>query len=153
MAQTPVNLLANIWSQIKQQGSLDPEVEALYDLQSSARPRLEDVCKILMAEVNKHTKIFVIIDALDECEAVYRQRLLTELSAYQSKLKLMVTFRFRDADLGSDIDIEIFASDADIHKYVQERVQTAPRLRRWTASETSLLSTIVERVTEAARGM
>ena len=124
MTQTPVNLLANIWSQIRQKDSLDPEVEALYDRHSNARPRLDDICKILRAEVNRHTKVFVIIDALDECEPAYRLRLLTELRALQPKLKLMVTSRFFDAigaDMGVDTDIEILASDTDIKRYIQRQ--------------------------------
>ena len=51
MAQTPTTLLGSIWSQIRREGALDPEVEALYDRQPNSSPRLEAVCKILRAEV------------------------------------------------------------------------------------------------------
>lgn len=154
-AQTPVNLLANIWSQL-QEGSLDPEVESLHDRQSNARPRLDDVCKILRAEVNKFSKVFVIVDALDECEPAYRLRLLTELRALSPKLKLLVTSRFFDssgADISAEADIEILASDADLARYIQERAQETPRLARWIASNVSLLPRLIENVTNAAQQM
>ena len=156
MDQTPVNLLANIWTQIRRQGPLDPAVESLYDRNSNARPRLDDVCKILRAEINRLDKAFVIVDALDECQPAYRLRLLTELRALQPKLRLMVTSRFFDsfgADMGLDTDIEILAHDADIKRYVEEIALMTPRLARWMASEASLVSTIVEKVTEAAQRM
>lgn len=57
-AQTPTTLLASIWSQIRREGTLDPEVEALYDRQPNSSPRLEDVCKILRAEVRLHELFF-----------------------------------------------------------------------------------------------
>ena len=68
MAQTPANLLANIWMQIRQKGGLSPDVEELYASSvtkgSSARPRLDDIIKILKTEVDRHLNVFVVIDAL-----------------------------------------------------------------------------------------
>ena len=160
LAQTTANLLANIWMQIRQKGGLYPEVEELYASSvskgSSTRPRLDDVIKILKAEVERHANVYVVIDALDECEPAYRLRLLTELKALQPKLKLMVTSRYFDAfgaDMGIDTDVEILASDEDIKRYVQERVSTTPRLGRWIAADSSLQATIETKVIEAAQNM
>ena len=160
MALTPVNLLANIWMQIRQKGGLSPDVEELYASSvtkgSSTRPKLDDVIKVLKAEVEKHANVYVVIDALDGCEPAYRLRLLTELKALQPKLKLMVTSRYFDAfgaDMGIDTDIEILASDSDIKRYVQERVYITPRLGRWIAADSSLLAMIKAKVVEAAQSM
>ena len=160
LVQTPVNLLANIWMQIRQKSALPPEVEELYNSSvlkgSSTRPRLDDIIKVLKAEVDRHANVYVIIDALDECEPAYRLRLLTELKALQPKLKLMVTSRYFDAfgaDMGIDTDIEILASDEDIKRYVEEIVSTTPRLGRWIAADSSLHETIETKVIEAAQSM
>ena len=160
MAQTPVNLLANIWMQIRQKGGLSPDVEESYASSvtkgSSTRPKLDDVIKVLKAEVERHANVYVVIDALDECEPAYRLRLLTELKALQPKLKLMVTSRYFDAfgaDMGIDTDIEISASDSDIKRYVQERVNITPRLGRWIAADSPLLAMIEAKVIEAAQSM
>ena len=160
MVQTPANLLANIWMQIRQNGGLSSEVEELYTSSvakgSSTRPRLDDIIKVLKAEVDRHANIYVIIDALDECEPAYRLRLLTELKALQPRLKLMVTSRYFDAfgaDMGIDTDIEILASDDDVKRYVDERVSTSPRLGRWIAADSSLQATIKIKVIEAAQSM
>ncbi len=159
-AQTPANLLANIWMQIRQKGGLSPEVEELYASSvtkgSSTRPRLDDILKVLKAEVDRHASVYVVIDALDECEPAYRLRILTELKVLQPKLKLMVTSRYFDAfgaDMGVDTDIEILASDDDIKRYVQERISTTPRLGRWIAADSSLQVTIERKVIEAAQNM
>ncbi|KAF6236895.1 hypothetical protein HO173_005186 [Letharia columbiana] len=89
MVQTPANLLANIWMQIRQKGGLSPEVEELYASSvtkgSSTRPRLDEVIKVLKAEVNRHASVYVVIDALDECEPAYKLRLLTELKVPQAE--------------------------------------------------------------------
>lgn len=160
MAQTPANLLANIWMQIRQKGGLSSEVEELYASSvtkgSSTRPRLDDIINVLKPEVDRHTNVYVIIDALDECEPAYRLRLLTELKSLQPKLKLMVTSRYFDAfgaDMGIDTDVEILASDDDIKRYVKERVSTTPRLGRWIAADSSLQATIETKVIEAAQNI
>ena len=160
LVQTPANLLANIWMQIRQNGGLSPEVEELYASSvrkgSSTRPRLDDIIKVLKAEVDRHANVYVVIDALDECEPAYRLRLLTELKILQPKLKLMVTSRYFDAfgaDMGINTDVEILASDNDIKRYVQERVSATPRLGRWIAADSSLQAIIETKVIEAAQNM
>ena len=158
--QTPANLLANICVQIRRKGTISPEMEELHvsavSKGSSTRPRLDDIIRILKAEVDQYAKVYVVVDALDECEPAYRLRLLTELKALQPKLKLMVTSRYFDAfgaDMGIDTDIEILASDDDIKRFVQERVSTTPRLGRWIAADSSLQATIETKVIEAAQNM
>ena len=160
LVQTPANLLANIWMQIRRKGRLSPEMEELYASAAteglSTRPRLDGICKILKAEVERYAKVYIIIDALDECEPAYRIRLLTELKALQPKVKLMVTSRFFDAfgaDTGIDTDVEIHASDDDIKRFVQERVSTTHRLGRWIAADSSLQAMIETKVIEAAQNM
>ena len=133
---------------------MDEEIEDLYYKQSSSRPRLDFVSKILREEVERHSRVYVIIDTLDECEAAYRLRLLTELKIMQPTLKLMVTSRFFDAfgaDMGVDTDIEILASDEDIKTYVQLTAQATPRLMRWISADRSLLEVIETKVIEAAQ--
>ena len=160
LVQTPANLLANIWMQIRGKGRLAPEMEKLFASAaakgSSTRPRLDDITKILKAEVDRYAKVYVVIDALDECEPAYRIRLLTELKALQPKVKLMVTSRFFDAfgaEMGIDTDVEILASDDDMKRFVQERVSTTPRLVRWIAADSSLQAMIETKVIEAAQNM
>ena len=100
--------------------------------------------------------MYVVIDALDECEPAYRLQLLTELKALQPKLKLMVTSRYFDAfgaDMGIDTDVEIVASDSDIKRYVQERIAKTSRLGRWIAADSSLQATIEAKVIEATQSM
>ena len=68
----------------------------------------------------------------------------------------MITSRFFDslgADMGVDADIEVLASNSDIERFVQETVKATPRLQRWISAESSLLSVIIEKVTEAAQQM
>ena len=160
LSQTPVNLLANIWMQIRKSGPLPSDVEDLYSScvsrGSSTRPRLDNVCKILKTEVNRHDHVFVVIDALDECEPAYRLRLLTELRVLQPKLKLMVTSRYFDAfgaDMRIDTDIEVIASEDDIKRYIQERTSSTSRLARWISSDSSLQGTVENKVVEAAQKM
>ncbi len=72
--------------------------------------------------MQRHSKVFVIVDALDECESAHRLRLLTELRALQTKLRLMVTSRYFDAfgaDMRIDTEVQIVANDEDATNYIR----------------------------------
>jgi hypothetical protein len=82
--QSPVNLIASLWAQLVQNsGSLSSEVKDLYRtyIRQRSPPTLSDVSKILQAEIGRFSKIFVVVDALDECPESNRSALLKELRA------------------------------------------------------------------------
>lgn len=125
--QTPVNLIASLWSQLVQnQETFSNDVQALYKLHSrkGTRPTLSEVTKVLQSETGRYLKIFVVVDALDECpeDNGSRKGLLKELRALLPTVNLMVTSRFIDTiahEFKGVTQLEICASVDDIQAYVR----------------------------------
>jgi len=78
-----------------------------------------------------YSKVFIIIDALDECQAAdgCRSRFLTEVFSLQanSRAKLFATSRFihditEKFEKKESLILKIHASDTDVFKYLDDRI-------------------------------
>ena len=116
------------------------------------RPTLDEITGALKSEIQTYSKVFLIVDALDECreDDGTREKLLKVLRSLYGNVNLMVTSRdlppiARNFDGTKQLCIR--AKDDDIRTYVEGRIALAPRhLKR-------LQETIVSRIIENARGM
>lgn len=97
-AQTLENLLGSLLKQLiqlKASRSVSMELQELYRKArriGNPEPGLKDICKILYTEIANYKRIYLVVDALDECTAAYQ--LLGELSKLPpEKLSLMITSR------------------------------------------------------------
>jgi hypothetical protein len=159
--QTPVNLIASLWSQLVQnQDTLSNDVQALYKLHSRkcTRPTLSEVSKMLQSEAGRYLKIFVVVDALDECpeDNGSRKILLKELRALRPTINLMVTSRFIDniaREFKGMTQLEISASVEDIQAYVRGRISQENKLLRNVGKDSALKEDIVKSVTGNAEKM
>lgn len=156
--QSPVNLVASLWAQLVQNGSLSSEVKDLYRAYTHRRslPTLSDVSKILQSEICRYSKIFVVVDALDECAESNRSVLLKELRALQPTLNLLVTSRFLDSisnNFEGATRLEISASAEDVQTYVIRRISREQRLWRLVGEDAALRKAIVETVVGNSKKM
>jgi ankyrin repeat domain-containing protein 50 len=53
-------------------------------------PRLNNLIDTLRSEIRTHSKVFIVLNALDECQEDYQGRLITELKFISSTVYLMV---------------------------------------------------------------
>lgn len=109
-------------------------------MEADAQPSLLELSKVLYDSVEEFDHIYIILDALDECEE--RRKLLTTvqqlLCAETGKIHILVTSR-SDADLEdhltpiftAHIRIESSLIEPDIRSYLQEQLHNNPKLRRW----------------------
>src|SRR6266516_4828685 len=70
--QKPADLLMNLLKQLVRERNTIPEtIKSLYNLHKDkrSRPSLDEILKELHSVVRLYSKIFIIIDALDECQA------------------------------------------------------------------------------------
>ena len=93
-----VDILRSILKHILQRkSSVSDEIRELYEKHSKREtsPTLKDVAVALEAERSKFTKIFLVIDALDECPTSEHtvEILLRHLEKLRPILRLMVTGR------------------------------------------------------------
>lgn len=130
------DLLGSLLKQLaKGQNPLSRALIELYDRheKKQTRPLLEDISKALHSVVASYSKVFIIVDALDECQAVdgCRTRLLSEIFALQGKFKvqLMATSRFIPEiteRFKESFALEIHANGEDVRKYIDGHMDQLP---------------------------
>lgn len=126
--QTPVNLLAALWFQlIHSSDRLSDDVKKLYrkHMIRDTLPSLTEVEKVLSTEIGRCQKVFIVIDALDECLGSSQTDLLRSLQSLRPKVNLLVTSR-SDNRIAQALEncsrLRIEASDEDVLTYVSSRV-------------------------------
>jgi len=122
------DLLASILKQLIQKRSTLPEgVKALYDRHSDqrTRPSLDEISGTLQSVSVLYSRVFIVIDALDECQTSSgcRTRLLTELFKVQawSTANIFLTSRSIPEiteNFEPSISLEIRANEHDVRRYL-----------------------------------
>ena len=159
--QTAHNLLASLLRQFcRQKGSLSPEVSKSYKYhcRHGTRPLVPDISRLLHSELKRFTKVYIVIDALDECPESDRTRdvFLTETLNLPSNAYLLVTSRPNNSieKILTDAErLEIYAHDDDVRRHVAARITNEPLLMNHVTADPSLKDTIVSKITERAQGM
>jgi hypothetical protein len=159
--QTPVNLMASLLQQlVLQNPEYIPDLESLYSkhLRENTRPDVGEISELLQSIIWSFPKVFIIIDALDECSDVDDVRfiLLTELRKLKSRVCLLITSRpIPKLEEGLEDAVHVYAkaSDSDIKNYLEQRLASVKSMQKHFADEPSLKSTIISRITQKIRGM
>lgn len=122
-----------------------------------SRPTKDELLKTLKASATQLTKLYIIIDALDECaiENGTRRQLSDCLGQMRNStdIRLMVTSRHIPdivQEFQDSLRIEIRARDEDIKPFIQGQLD---RLPRCVQNSTELQLMIQEKVTGAIDGM
>jgi hypothetical protein len=134
--QNPGNLLASLLKQLVQEQPSTPEsVKSLYERHKDkrTRPSIDEISKVLYSVIVDHSKAFIIIDALDECQVSDgdRKRLLSEIFNLQAKTgaNLFATSRFIPEitkEFERSIKLEIRASEGDVQRYLAAHILELP---------------------------
>jgi Cdc6-like AAA superfamily ATPase len=87
--QKAEDLLSNLLKQLSQGQVLPPSVKELYSQHQgrNTRPSVDEISRTLQSVATLYARVFIIVDALDECEAECRSRLLAEIFSLQAKTK------------------------------------------------------------------
>jgi hypothetical protein len=158
--QKPANLLASLLKQLVQEQLSVPEsVRSLYEHHKDkrTRPSLDEISNVLYSVVADYSKTFIIIDALDECQASdgSRKRLLLEIFNLQIKTgaNLFATSRFIPDiinEFEGSITLEIRANDEDVRSYIKGHIS---RLPSCVTRSCDLQGEIEAQITKAVDGM
>ena len=159
--QTAHNLLASLLQQFcRQKGPLSPELSKIYEqhYRQNTRPGVSEISRLLCSEIQRFSKVYIVIDALDECPEVDRTRdiFLTELLRLPSNAYLLVTSRpnsFIESILTEAERLEISAHKDDVRRHVEARIAKEPLLVKHIAAEPSLQDKIIRNITERAQRM
>lgn len=158
--QTVENLLSSLLKQLAQsQSSLPDSLKDLHDRhgEKRTRPSLDEISKALESAAIQNSKVFIILDALDECQDLYRCRTKFLSAIFNLQMKsganILATSRIIPEIMDrfkESPSIDIRASDDDIRRYLHSRL---PELRESVTNQCSLRDDIMTNITEAASGM
>ncbi|KAH8658346.1 nucleoside phosphorylase domain-containing protein, partial [Xylariales sp. PMI_506] len=130
------DVLASLVKQLLMaQSPLPKVVHDLYDQHSKkrTRPLADELIQTLQSVIAMFSKVFIVIDALDECQSSngHRSKFISEMLMLQAKTRanLFVTSRF-DAETEQRFKkfprLEIRASDEDIRSYIDDSMARFP---------------------------
>ena len=156
--QTATNLAATILKQlIQERTSIIEPVVNLYDRHADrgTRPLLKEILNALQSVVSCYSKVYVVVDALDECLNHDRSQLLAMLRNLQSKgnLSFMATSRFipevmQQFNLSPMLEIQ--ASDSDVKLFVASQMYLLPE---FVHRDGELQTAIQDGISTAVEGM
>ena len=158
--QTLDNLLSSVLKQLAQgRSSLPDSVKSLYNRCKSekTRPSVDKISKVLQSVAAEYSRVFILVDALDECRVndSCRPKLLTEVSNLQAKcgVNFFATSRFIPditERFKRDLRLEIRATKQDVQRYVEGHIDELPRFVR---RDPDLQQEISAQIVEAIDGM
>ncbi|KAE9374873.1 hypothetical protein N431DRAFT_288115, partial [Stipitochalara longipes BDJ] len=130
------DLLLSLLKQLSQRRQSIPDViKSLYDQHKGQqkRPSTDEISKTLHSVISSFSKVFIVIDALDECQVTHkcRPKLLSEIFNLQAKCgaNFFVTSRFIpeiEDQFKTSAWLEIRASDDDLRRYLDGQMTRLP---------------------------
>lgn len=158
--QKAEDLLASLLKQLIQGQSFLPDsVKYLYGSHKDkrTRPSFDETSKLLQSIAALYSRVFIIVDALDECQVSdgCRSRFLSEIFALQVKCKVNIftTSRFIPeiiTKFSQSISIEIRASDEDVQRYLEGHIGQLPSVVK---RNRQLQDEIKTKISDAVDGM
>ncbi|KAI9853123.1 MAG: hypothetical protein M1824_001536 [Vezdaea acicularis] len=159
--QTPLNIVSSLLKQL-----LQNRVKLCSDLKpfcnrhwrQNTRPSLSEISKVLQNVLTSHDRVFVVIDALDECPEKdgIRATFLRWLKDLVKNMSMVVLSRPNvhiDQEFKGVTRLEIRATEEDIVTYLEDRIQHNVSLQRSIKKDPHLKSLIIETITEKSQGM
>ncbi|KAJ5297504.1 hypothetical protein N7508_007753 [Penicillium antarcticum] len=156
--QTAHNILLSLWRQLMQNRILtEAECERLETtyLKRAVIPTTDTVLNMLSDEMSKYSRVFIMLDALDELTTESRDELLYLISNLPKNKKLLVTSRVPKEKTSpfSDVpQLEIRAKETDLTEYIDGRLQSS-RLASKLMHNNKLKRDIKDTVIKKANGM
>src|ERR1700722_2684988 len=153
--QTVSNLVASLLRQIVQgRRAISDDVKSFFERhqRQTSRPTLDQLQDVLISEIRTRSKVFIVVDAWDECreDDETRTLLLEVLRSLPRQANLMVTSRNLPS-IGRDFKgakrLHIRAKDDDMRAYIEGRIASGPRHLK------NLQEAIVNKIVENAKGM
>lgn len=158
--QTPMNLTASVTKQLLEHNIAIPEgVLKIYQPHRSkgTRPNFEEVLEMINLAMSPLSKIYLILDALDELgnAGQVRQDLLERLRCLQGAhhFNLMTTSRYIPSlaqECYQPLCMDIRASSEDIRRYVQGHI---PDLANCVKKNPELQKIVADSIVNVVEGM
>ncbi|KAK6535933.1 hypothetical protein TWF281_000182 [Arthrobotrys megalospora] len=152
-------LLSGLVMQLIRGRPIPEQITELYNSHKTkgTRPLLSEISNALLSATSALSKVFVIIDALDECQTSHacRTKLLSEVFNLQAKYNVscFATSRYIPEimdELEDSTKLEIRSSDDDIRKYLEGHL---PHVSGVVGMNPDLQREATDEIVKAANGM
>jgi len=119
------------------------------------KPSFDEILGVFKEVLAEYSTVYIVVDALDECQDGTRRQLLAELHDLRTghDIRLMATARFIPeigASFGEAAKLEVRASDEDVRRFVAGQMHRLPRCIR---NDSALQDMIQDKFVDAADGM
>ena len=159
--QTTTCFLGSLLQQfVTQSGTVSPDIKSCHmnHARRGTRPSLSETARLLRSQVENFDKVFVVIDALDECPELdqTRKSFVAEVRGLLPKVKLMVTSRNIPSIETMFIDdtcLEIRAQDQDIEMFIRSQMEQRDELVDLLDGDDEMRSRIIAVVLKKTHGM
>ncbi|KAJ7659522.1 ankyrin repeat-containing domain protein, partial [Mycena rosella] len=154
--QSPSNLLASLWRQLVFSKPISPTISTLYAQhhEERTRPILNEIQSHLASAVAEHSKVYIIVDALDEYPEDRRSILLESLAKIQPTVNLMLTSRPHiSISVPTARVLEIRATESDIRSFVEKQIQGSSRLSKHITARPEFKDEIENKLVNNVDGM
>jgi NACHT domain len=151
------HLLASLLKQLAEHHTFLPgSVKDLYDRHKArrTRPLFEEISNTLHSVAAAYSRAFIVVDALDECQASdgCRARFLSEIFCLQTKIgaNILATSRSMTKEFEGSPFLKIHATDEDVQHYL---VANMDKLPSFVLSNSDLKDNIKTTIAKAVDGM
>ena len=155
--QTSEELMANLLKQLLHGQAFPDYIKNLYQQHKTkgTRPLLSEVVTSLESTVALYTRVYIIVDALDELSGIERARFLPAIFKLQAKtgLSLFTTSRFIPEivnEFKGCLSFEIRAATRDVESYLDSQMVQLPNFVRVSVD---LQNEIKTNISSAVDGM
>ena len=139
-------------------------VRALYrdHLGKGTNPTLTEYLDLLRLLAKECSKVYIVIDALDECVKEGGKPIWSELIKKLQESMVDLNLLYTSRDIGIPVTAEIFtnlivipirATETDIKTYAREQVQSKDNLLQFCQQDPTLLEKTLQAVVSNADGM
>ncbi|KAK6996897.1 Arp ankyrin repeat protein, partial [Favolaschia claudopus] len=158
--QTKANLFASICHQLWVGKPIPVLLQDLYTkhLARKTRPTLNDIVNVLQITLLEHSRMYLVIDALDEFSDPERAGFLSKLAKIIKQFPVHLLITVRPHSVSHNYfphiqRIEIEAQQEDITRYVEDQLQILPNVISLMKLRPSLLQEIIQAVGRDVYGM
>lgn len=157
--QGPVEILRGLMKQlIGGQPGASKSIQAFYEtFQNQKRsPTVAELESLLVEESSRFNRVFLVLDAVDECDDATWAALLPVLQNLPEQFRVMVTSRpydtFKD-DFTGWLCQDILASEEDVQNFIRSRVTEDRRLKTVLKNSSELTQRCIDTIVSKAKGM
>ena len=166
-SQDLTNLLSSLLAQlIRHRQQVTEDIKELYQGYTDRKmyPSPEEYLRVLKSQVKFFSKVFVVVDALDECLNDPKTNTLDEflraLRQLPKNVHIMFTSRhdmsIRDR-IQPDGELVIHASDSDLRRYLENRINSREQLKTLVDKEVqkdkNFLDNALKAIVARSKGM